>query len=111
MPLPFGFFTAIRGRLRRRKEAAQRQTDIVACARSAEAGDAAAVARLLGGHPEWLGARGGRGPEWLGERDADGWTLLHIAAARGHLQVVDLLLDLGADTAARDHVGATPLHW
>ncbi len=37
---------------------------------------------------------------------------LHLAAHRGHLAVVDVLLEAGADVNAREACsGATPLHW
>jgi ankyrin repeat protein/catechol 2,3-dioxygenase-like lactoylglutathione lyase family enzyme len=41
-----------------------------------------------------------------------GWTGLHEAAARGHLAVVRLLLEQGADANAREAGdNTTPLHW
>lgn len=41
-----------------------------------------------------------------------GWTLLHEAASRGRAEMVELLLDHGADLGARDKGDhATPLHW
>jgi ankyrin repeat protein len=39
---------------------------------------------------------------------ADGETALHLAAAFGHQDAVELLLDHGADPAARDVEGRTP---
>ena len=38
----------------------------------------------------------------------DGWTPLHFAADKGHVQVAELLLAKGADIEAKDKVGATP---
>ena len=41
-----------------------------------------------------------------------GWTSLHVAVENGHLEIVDLLLEVGAscDLPTKDH-GLTPLHW
>lgn len=39
-----------------------------------------------------------------------GKTPLHAAAARGHYQVTELLLDHGANVQAQDEDGNTPLH-
>ncbi|GLD97358.1 hypothetical protein PINS_up006042 [Pythium insidiosum] len=40
----------------------------------------------------------------------NGWTALHRAISRGHSDVVQLLIDEGADLNARDDMGETPLH-
>lgn len=37
-------------------------------------------------------------------------TVLHVAASKGHLQLVQQLAALGADLQARNHAGRTPLH-
>lgn len=36
---------------------------------------------------------------------------LHLAAAYGHRELVQLLLRGGADRSIRDHLGQTPAHW
>ena len=40
-----------------------------------------------------------------------GWTPLHVAAKKGHLQVVELLVAKGADVEAKDKVGAVAFSW
>ncbi|XP_075526433.1 acyl-CoA-binding domain-containing protein 6-like isoform X4 [Dermacentor variabilis] len=45
------------------------------------------------------------------ERDAQGMCMLHWACDRGHLEIVELLLDRGADPEAKDEEGQTPLHY
>lgn len=66
------------------------------------AGDAAALGRLLGAHPRKLALTGG---PWNA-------PLLHLAAERGHLDSVDLLLRLGFAVDTRDRTDkATALHW
>ncbi|KAL1421256.1 hypothetical protein MTO96_023232 [Rhipicephalus appendiculatus] len=45
------------------------------------------------------------------ERDAQGMCMLHWACDRGHLEIVELLLDKGADPEAKDEEGQTPLHY
>lgn len=44
--------------------------------------------------------------------DANGWTLLHLAASRGKERVLRVLLEKGGDAFARDFVGGfTALHY
>jgi ankyrin repeat protein len=47
----------------------------------------------------------------VNERDAEGRTALHVAAQRGHVEVVTALVQMGADKEAANAVGARPLHW
>jgi len=74
--------------------------------RACEDGDAGAVRKLLAGDPGLANARGGvRG--WEG-RDM---TPLHYAAARGRDEIVEILLDAGADPKARGgRAQRTPVH-
>ena len=49
----------------------------------------------------------------VGARDTDGSTPLHCATWKGHLDVVKLLLEAGAEVNAQNensHWGTTPLH-
>jgi ankyrin repeat protein len=64
-------------------------------------GNAPELARLLARHPDKLHLTGG---PW-------NWPLLHLAAANGHLDCVELLLGRGYDLHRRDRVdNATALH-
>lgn len=66
---------------------------------AARDGDAATVRALLGDGADVAEARG------------DGMTPLHLAAERGHAEVVRLLLDAGAPVHVGTRIGAyTPLH-
>jgi ankyrin repeat protein len=53
-----------------------------------------------------------RGEADLGARSPDGWTALHLAAFFGHRDTAAMLLDRGADPAARskNDLDNTPLH-
>jgi len=42
-------------------------------------------------------------------QDNDGWTPLHYAAKKCHVDVARVLLDHGADLTIRDNKGRTPL--
>ena len=37
----------------------------------------------------------------LGKRDQNGWSLVHLAAKHGHTNVMELLLDAGADVNSK----------
>ncbi|XP_026679343.1 ankyrin repeat domain-containing protein 27-like isoform X2 [Diaphorina citri] len=43
--------------------------------------------------------------------DDRGFTVLHVAALYGRIKVVDLVLELGADTNSQDLCGCSPLHY
>jgi ankyrin repeat protein len=51
-------------------------------------------------------------PDMVGLYSPDGWTLLHLAAHFGQLEVVQMLTSAGADVNARsrNNQGNTPLH-
>lgn len=53
-----------------------------------------------------------RGQAGLAEKSPDGWTPLHLAAFFGHRETAAMLLDRGADPAARsaNELENTPLH-
>lgn len=70
--------------------------------KAAKHGDANAVRELLASEPGLLTVR-----------DSDGSTPLHCAAWKGHVAVVGVLLDAGAEIQDRnqnDHWGDTALH-
>lgn len=72
------------------------------CFQTARAGDAAALAALLDKHPGQLMARD----------TPYEWSLLHHAAHKGHLRVVDLLLERGLDANTREKGDKTcAMHW
>jgi ankyrin repeat protein len=48
-------------------------------------------------------------PELLGDQDKDGRTALHLAAATGHQEAINALIDAAADTSVKDKEGLTPL--
>lgn len=53
-----------------------------------------------------------RGEAGLGDLSPDGWTPLHLAAFFGHRETASMLVDRGADMAARaqNEIANTPLH-
>jgi ankyrin repeat protein len=70
--------------------------------RAVKAGDVVAVRTYLAQDPKLVHAR-----------DADQSTPLHWAAWKGHPEIIDALLDAGADIQAHNengHWGTTPLH-
>ena len=85
------------GELRALRMTAQRLVGLVA------AGDAAAVRTAVTEQPRLLSATVERGGQ-------DGWTPLHVAVAEGRADLVDVLLDAGADIEARTEHDRTPLH-
>ena len=44
------------------------------------------------------------------ETDKDGWTCLHSASLKGHLSIVESLIEKGSDTEAKDKNRKTLLH-
>lgn len=67
-----------------------------------EKGDLAGLNALLARYPDKLHVR-------LAPYE---WSLLHVAAQRGHLAIVDYLLDLGLDPNYRERGDNTyPMHW
>ena len=63
-------------------------------------GDTAAVEAMIASQPD------------LVHRKSDGASALHFAALNGHRQIVDLLLDNGAELEVRDdQFNATPISW
>ncbi len=50
-------------------------------------------------------------PALVAGRDLGDWTLLHHAASQNSVNVVSLLVKLGADVEARDRYGWAPLRW
>jgi ankyrin repeat protein len=54
---------------------------------------------LIASHPEHVNARGGKEV-----------TPIHVAAVAGHVDILSLLLELGADAGGRGYYGLTPLH-
>jgi ankyrin repeat protein len=67
---------------------------------AAEKGDLPEVKRLLAG-----------GADKDARRKFDGWTPLHLAAWKNHVDVVRCLLEAGADKNAKNDQGDTPIHW
>jgi hypothetical protein len=66
---------------------------------AAKEGDASAVRELLADEPDLVA-----------QTDARGRTLLHVAAAYGHVEICAALADAGAEVNVEDEDGETPLH-
>ena len=66
---------------------------------AAERGDLASIRSLLAARPTQIN-----------ERDALGWTPLHHAVARSHIEAAGFLVDSGADVHARGSRAETALH-
>ncbi len=76
--------------------------DQKAVIKAAKRGDLKTVQTLIGGNADLLTAK-----------DKDGSTALHCASWKGHVGVVEYLLDSGANINAHNentHWGTTPLH-
>jgi ankyrin repeat protein len=75
--------------------------------RAVDAGDADALKQLLDGGAnvnERIVSNEPQNSDW-------GCTPLHLAARDGRVDLVQLLIERGADVNARNHRGATPLHY
>ena len=69
---------------------------------AAEQGDTDRLDALLDAHPDKLNAR----------KPPYAWSLLHVAAHKGHLAAVDLLLRRGLDVNTREEGDNTyAIHW
>lgn len=51
-----------------------------------------------------------RDPQLVFSKDEDGFTPLHLAAASGNKEIVEVLLAANADVNSKDNAGSTPLH-
>ena len=51
------------------------------------------------------------GKDLIPVADSDSWTPFHWAASNGHVGMVELLIDSGADTEILDDMSWTPLFW
>jgi ankyrin repeat protein len=69
----------------------------------------AAACAVINGHAETVKLLVSRWGAALKQRREQDQTLLHLAAAEGHVAVVQALLEMGADRSAEDAQGNTPL--
>jgi Ankyrin repeats (3 copies) len=74
---------------------------------AAAMGDIHTVRRILKVVVEGSGADS----DILHARDANNWQAIHEAARGGHLEVLEYLVNMGADLAAKTNKGGTPLWW
>ena len=47
----------------------------------------------------------------MNKKDNNGWTPLHEGARGGHLDVVEILVENGANLNEQSNRGETPLYW
>jgi hypothetical protein len=76
------------------------QTGSTAAHKAAQEGDLESLAKVL----EVL-------EDVVNKKDSNGWTPLHEGARAGHLEVVKLLVQKGADVNEVTVYGETPLYW
>ncbi|KAJ3161457.1 hypothetical protein HDU86_007239 [Geranomyces michiganensis] len=67
------------------------------------------IASSTGSH-ELLGLLLAAAPAAIDNKTESGQTALHYAASKNYADVVDALLNAGADPASRDQYGQTPMH-
>ena len=69
------------------------------------------AAHKYGGHPETVRYLVGLPEVELNQRDSENKTALHWAANKHHTDVVQVLIDAGADIDTKDNEGHSPLHY
>ena len=70
---------------------------------AAAMGDIETVMQLL--------KRNGAHTEMIHAKDENDWQVIHEAARGGHSEVIQYLIDMGADVGAKTNNGGTPLWW
>jgi uncharacterized protein len=53
----------------------------------------------------------GENPQLVNAKNDKGWTPIQMAAAFGHLDIVDFLIEKNADVNSKDNEDNTPLHY